>query len=210
MDMSPTETPPDETPIMDRTAFLDYCKTHKVDPVNRLLLLSDGTLVEHLEALYQMPVRLRLQHQREVPMPDADADWLGVPRACPTLERHAFLRADGAEGGNITTNRVAGKGGSAPSERIVLFAASLFPCSSLPSALREEIVRGHLPVGKLIRDLPTRRDRLEVAYRPVPLLAEALGLSPARCFWTRRYRLTLVSCGPGVIFEAFPPREILR
>jgi len=191
---------------MDRATFLDYCKTDKVDPVNRLLLLSDGTLVEHLEAIYLTPVRLSLQHQREVPMADADADWLDVPRGCPTLERHAFLRVGGAD----TAGRVEAQGRSGPGEQIALFAVSLFPRSSLPAELCEEIMRGHLPVGKLIRDRPTHRDRLEVVHRPVPPLAEALGFSPTLRFWTRRYQLTIATCGPGMIFEAFPPRAILR
>jgi len=204
--MTLTELPPAETLPMDRAAFLDYCKTHKVDPIYRLLLLSDGTLVEHLEALYQTPVRLSLQYQREVPMPDADADWLGVPRGCPTLERHAFLRA----GGSDAAGRIAGKGSGGPSEQIVLFAVSLFPLPSLPLALREEMQRGDRPVGKLICDLPTRRDRLEVACRPVPPLSEALGFSDTLRFWTRRYRLTLATDGSGVIFEVFPPRAIFR
>ena len=139
-------------------------------------------------------------------MPDADADWLGVPRGCPTLERHAFLRA----GGPDAADRAVGTGRPGPSEQIALFAISLFPRSSLPSELCEEIMRGHLPVGKLIRALPTNRDQLEVAYRPVLPLAEALGFSPTLRFWTRRYRLTIAACGPGMIFEAFAPRAMLR
>ncbi len=196
-DMTYAEIPPWETPIMDRATFLDYCKVHKVDPIHRLLLLTDGTLVEHLEALYQAPVRLNLQHQQEVPMPDADADWLGVPRGCPALSRHAFLHAGD------------GNGSGSP-EQTVLFAMSLFPLASLPSVLREEMQRGHLPVGKIIRDLPTQRDRLEVARRPVPQLSEALGFLPTLHFWIRRYRLTLATGASGTIFEAFPPRAIVR
>ena len=139
-------------------------------------------------------------------MPDADADWLGIPRGGQTLERQAFLRVGGAD----TAGRVEAQGRSGPGEQIALFAVSLFPRSSLPAELCEEIMRGHLPVGKLIRDRPTHRDRLEVAYRPVLPLAEALGFPPTLRFWTRRYRLTIAACGPGMIFEAFAPRAMLR
>jgi len=204
-DVTRIESPPRETPLMDRTTFLDYCKMHQIDPIQRMLLLSDGTLVDHLEALYLSPVRLSLQHQREVPMPDADADWLGVPRGCPTVERRTFLRA----GGTDAAGRIEGERGGSP-DRIVVFAVSLFPRSSLPSELCEEMLRGELPVGKLIRALPTQRDRMEVAYRPVPPLSEALGVSDTKSFWTRRYRLNLAGGGVGLVFEAFPPRAIFR
>ncbi len=171
---------------MHATTFANLGSAQGIGPLLRLLLTSDGTLVDHLAAFYGKPVHLEQVCQREVILDDVTADRLGVATGEKGLERFARLRVGD------------------PGE-IVVVASSFFPRATLTPGLSRAMQAGRLPLGKLIQHLLVRRDRLEIARLPVPEMAQALGRPETECFWTRRYRLTLSDGGVGVIFETFAP-----
>lgn len=166
-------------------AFWEECRRRPIDPILRLLLSSDGTLVRLLQSLFLKPVRLSIQSQREVLIEDPLSGWLGIPPGEKGIERKAWLIQD--------VKRV--------------FAISILPISQLKPDFYQELLLGQKPFGEIIREkgLPTRRDRLEIYRLPQPEVAGALGLSESELFWARRYRLTISEQVSGAIFEVFSP-----
>lgn len=177
-----------ENEWLTREAFWEACRRNPIDPVLRLLLTSDGTLIRHLQSLFLASVKVAVQDQREVLIDEEDASWIGIPAGEKGIQRKVWLSA-GARG-----------------DRKV-FAVSTFPLSGLKPDLYQEILLGQKPIGRIIEALrlPTRRDRLEITRLALPQVAEALGLQPGELFWARRYRLTISDQVSGGLFEAFSP-----
>jgi chorismate-pyruvate lyase len=167
---------------MDTASFLDACRTQSLSPSLRLMLASDGTLVDQLAALYLTPIRFDLRHQEEEQIDDADADRMVIPHGEIGLKRQTFLWAE---------------------ERLVLFAVTIFPLFCLPPNLYRDLKSGQMPIGEIIRPLPARRTRLEIACQAVPEFAGALGVAETTPFWTRLDRLTLPDGAVGLVFEVF-------
>jgi chorismate-pyruvate lyase len=177
---------------LTKEAFWDLCRRKPVDPILRLLLTSDGTLIRHLQSLFQAPVQVAIQDQREILIDEEHASWIGIPAGEKGIQREVWL--------------TVGAPSAAKNERKV-FAVSTFPLSGLKPDLHREILMGQKPIGQMIeaQHLLTRRDRLEITRLALPQVAEPLGLQPGELFWARRYRLTISDQASGIIFEAFPP-----
>jgi|GEM_PF-1812818 len=192
---------------LTREAFWEYCRRHPVDPILRMLLASDGTLIFHLKSLFLASVEVAVQEQREILLDEERADWIGIPAGEKGIERKVWLAvgapsaAGPPRGAFVDLQKQVEKG-----ERKV-FAVSTFPLAGLKPDLYQEIQLGQQPIGQMIethRHL-TRRDRLEIARLALPSIAEALGLKPEEIFWARRYRLIISDQVSAMIFEAFSP-----
>lgn len=184
---------------MKRDAFAVYCREHPVDPLLRLLLTSDGTVVRHLSALFSGPISLEVQDQREIVINDEMSEWLEIVKGEKGIERRVWLTDAPPE---------EGKNGLHARGLKRLYAISTFPISRLKPDLYREIELGLKPLGQIIeeRRLPARRDRLEIGQRLCPEAAKAFGLPQDELFWARRYRLTISEQASGAIFELFSPR----
>jgi chorismate-pyruvate lyase len=177
---------------LTKEAFWDLCRRKPIDPILRLLLTSDGTLIRHLQSLFQTPVEVAIQEQREILIDEEQASWIATPAGEKGVQRKVWL--------------TAGASSAAKSDKKV-FAVSTFPLAGLKPDFHQEILLGEKPIGQIIeaQRLLTRRDRLEITRLPLPQIAEAIGRQPGELFWARRYRLTISNQVSGVIFEAFSP-----
>jgi len=181
-----------ENEWLTKEAFWEECRRNPIDPILRLLLASDGTLIRHLQSLFQAPVQVAVQDQREILIDEEQASWIGIPAGEKGIQRKVWL--------------ALGAPSAAKNERKI-FAVSTFPLSGLKPDLYREILLSRKPIGQIIeaQHLLTRRDQLEITRLPLPQIAEALGRPAGELFWARRYRLTISDQVSGVIFEAFSP-----
>lgn len=181
-----------KTEWLTKEAFWKGCRRNPIDPVLRLLLTSDGTLIRHLQSLFLTSVQVAVQDQREILIDEAQSSWIGVPAGEKGIQRKVWLTVGGPS--------------AARGEKKV-YAVSTLPLSGLKPDLHQEILLGQKPIGRIMeaQHLLTRRDRLEIAQVPLPQIAEELGLHPRELFWARRYRFVISDQVSGVIFEAFSP-----
>ncbi|MBI3805736.1 MAG: DUF98 domain-containing protein [Nitrospirae bacterium] len=191
---------------MNREEFRTHCRSHSVDPLLRLLLTSDGTLIQHLESLLLGPIGITVEAQREVSIDTEPAASMGVPAGEKGIERTVWLTSRApskasASGAEIGESVSPGKG-----ERKI-FAVSLFPLSKLKPDLSQEILLGLKPIGRILemQRLPTRRDQLEISQLALPEVAEGFGLPRNELLWARRYRLNISDQVLGVLSEVFSP-----
>ena len=193
-----------ENEWLTKEAFWDFCRRNPIDPILRILLTSDGTLIGHLRSLSLAPVEVAVQEQREISIDAEQASWIGVPAGEKGIQRKVWLtvRTSSAP----SSSEIFGPLKPAGKERKI-YAVSTFPLSGLKPELYQEIQLGHHPIGQMIEThrLLTRRDRLEIARLALPPIAEELGLKQEELFWARRYRLILSDQVSAVIFEAFSP-----
>lgn len=110
----------------------------------RTLLVTDGTVTKHLEAYFWEQVVVEAQAQA-VEAAAQDEPWLELLAGQDVLARRVRLRG-------------------ARSRRLYAHAASLVRLDRLPARLGEELVRGAIGIGELLRErgLETYREILEV------------------------------------------------
>ncbi|MDC4205629.1 MAG: chorismate pyruvate-lyase family protein [Candidatus Manganitrophus sp.] len=76
-------------------AFWEGCRRNPIDPVLRLLLTSDGTLIRHLESLFLSSVKVAIQDQREILIDEEHASRIGIPAGEKGIQRKVWLSAGG-------------------------------------------------------------------------------------------------------------------
>ncbi len=193
---------------LTKEAFWDYCRRHPIDPVLRLLLTSDGTLICHLQSLFLAPVEVAIQEQREIQIDEEHSAWVGVAPGEKGIQRKVWLTVGTPSAAVPPSLGASGdRPGAARKGERKVYAISTFPLSGLKPDLYQEIQLGQHPIGQIIEThrLLTRRDRLEIARLALPPIAEELGLKQGELFWARRYRLIISDQVAAVIFEAFSP-----
>lgn len=174
-----------ETAGLKVEEFYEACRRKPVDPLLRLLLAGDGTVVQFMESLSLKPVGIVVEDQEEILISDSLSDWLEIQRGEKGVERQAWLTQGEKK----------------------VFARSTFPISNLKPAFYQEMRLGQKAIGQIIKEkrLLSYRDRLEIFHLPQPRVARELGLPEKELFWARRYRLTLSDLASGAIFEVFSP-----
>ncbi len=154
--------------------------------IGRLLLTSDGSMTQMLEALLLKKVSTEIICQKIVPLEQKiDA----VPEIAPgdtLLSREAWLM-DG--------------------QRPLIYACSLLAAEEEGDYSLDTIKEVNEPLGRMVRDkgIRTLRDRCCFGLVTSPVVAEKYGVGPDADLWARYYRLTTDSNFSGVIFELFSP-----
>lgn len=161
-----------------------------LSPLQRALLVTDGTVTTLLAAWALEPVTVRPLGQRTVALGDAlppAAAWLDAPAGSPVVERAVLI--EGATSG-----------------RLFAFAESLICADRLPEALRAGLASGELSLGHLLR-MPGFESRREGLWygreRPALLPPEVVARGTLE-FLSRTYRVTAGSQPLMVITERFP------
>ncbi|HTN43875.1 MAG TPA: chorismate pyruvate-lyase family protein [Nitrospiria bacterium] len=143
----------------------------RMDPVLRMLLMSDGSTTALLQALWLSPIRVEVILQKELPLNPPTAAFLGAVPGADALTREAWLTADG---------------------RRLVYASSVILIEALPRPLLRAVSGRQKPLGLLFQETgqAVLRDRLQIA--PVPDAA-AIGTRgrTGGPFWMRRYRMSL-------------------
>jgi chorismate-pyruvate lyase len=155
-----------------------------LSPLQRILLVTDGTLTEILEAYFLEPITLVKLAQQMAPAIRAQAA-LGLAAGEPCLERKIFLQ--GAETG-----------------RIYVYAESLIAIERLGAKLREDLMATGAPLGRLWLEhrLETFKELIDMRCRPAGDLAQHFGVKPDAPLLARSYR---VSAGgrPVILISEF-------
>ena len=117
-----------------------------LDPVQRVLLVTDGTLTEILEAIFLEPVELVKIGQKNVPV---DAS-------------HAALDPEAGE--TIIERKIVLRGGQSGTQYV--YAESVIAADRLSPAFRKGLLESDLPVGRLWIEhkLETFKEFLEVRF----------------------------------------------
>ncbi len=174
-----------------RPAGLTAVAAGDLSPLQRALLVIDGTVTTFLAAWALEPVTVQPLEQLAVPARDVaglpGAPWLGLTSAGTVIRRAVLLRG-------------------AHSQRLFAFAESLICADRLPAALRAGLDSGGLSIGQLLL-LPGFESRREGLWygreRGVVLPAPVAAAGPPD-FLTRTYRVSAGAEPLMLITERFP------
>lgn len=168
----------------------------ELSPLQRSLLVIDGTVTSFLSAWAMEPVEVRPLGQRSslVPRDSTGATprgsagaWLEAPAGTPVTERAVLLVG-------------------ADSRRLYAFAESVICAGRLPPALRAGLESGILSLGQLLLmpGFESRREGLWYGRERPATLPPAVAALTAPDFLTRTYRVSAASQPLMVITERFP------
>jgi chorismate-pyruvate lyase len=173
---------------MEFPAQLDGLNVPTLDVLQRVLLISDGTLTEALAAAFLEPISVvKIAHQiRPVREP---VDELKAEAGASVLARSILLRGE-------------------RSGRNYVYAESLIALDRLPAPFRQQLENSNAPIGRLWMEhrLETRKEMLRAFRRPAAELAAHLGLAAEDELLVRSYRVFSGGAPIMVITEHFPAR----
>lgn len=173
-----------------RPAGLSSVTPAELSPLQRALLVIDGTVTSFLSAWAMEPVVVRQLGQQSAVLPGANAPaaaWLDAPAGTVVMERAVLLLG-------------------ADSQRLFAFAESVICTGRLPAPLRAGLESGGLSLGQLLL-LPgfeSRREGLWYGRERPAALPPAVAALTAPDFLTRTYRVSAASRPLMVITERFP------
>lgn len=161
-------------------------KLSEVDPFDRVLLLSDGTLTHVIEAHALEPIGL-------VPL----AQTL-------TRARRAIRSLDLKKSEALIEREILLRG--VCSGHHYLFASSQIAADRLDREFRKQLLAAKLPIGVLWKKLriETYKEILRMGRRPAADLAEHFGGDATQPLLFRRYRVFSHGRPAMIITEAFP------
>lgn len=158
----------------------------ELSPLQRALLVIDGTVTTFLAAWALEPVTVRVLSQAATVLPSAEP-WLDAPAGTPVLTRSVLLVG-------------------ARSQILFAFAESVICTGRLPDALRGSLLDGGLSLGQILL-LPRFESRREGLWygreRPATLPPAVASLAEAD-FLTRTYRVSAAARPLMLITERFP------
>lgn len=173
---------------------LDLFSKVSMEPAERLILSSDGSLTRLLESLYLFPVEVEIKNHKLGHIENVIAEYLGVEPKQDAIIRDIWLKGDG--------------------KRLV-YAQSIFLGADLDKDFLDKLIKGDEPLGHLLRNhsLLTLRDKWEIGIVQCPEVASDLSIPSDTYLWARRYRLLANPLtGSGItaaIMEVFSP-EVIR
>jgi hypothetical protein len=81
----------------DVDEFSEHCRSRDVGQLERLLLLSDGSLTRLLKALFLTDITFRVTNQEAVPMEPEMAEYLDIAAGQPSINRDGWLECSGRD-----------------------------------------------------------------------------------------------------------------
>lgn len=166
-----------------------------LEPHEKLLLLSDGSLTVELELVYGSAVEVELVYRGFTTLSPDESDFLVEDQENESVEREVWLTVGG---------------------RRLVFARTLIPLVSLDRGLMKTLDESSSePIGRVLNTLkiPFRKEGLEVAVVRCAPAAEALEIDPDTPMTARRYLLTNTEFGTrpvikAVVTEVFNPEVV--
>jgi chorismate-pyruvate lyase len=139
--MDSVDTPPEPRGFLATANGVDV---QSLGLLQRVLLISDGTLTDIVEAAFQEPIRL-VKLSLDVSPARAPIEELELKAEEPVMRREILLQG-------------------AASHSNYVYAKSLIALDALPDRLREELVSTNRPLGRLWVEhkLETRKEILKV------------------------------------------------
>lgn len=169
-----------------RPAHLKAVRPDELSPLQRALLVIDGTVTTFLSAWALERVAVRPLSQRALVLPVADI-WLDAPAGTSVMERSVLLIG-------------------ARSQTLFAYAESVICTDRLPPALRDGLLSGGLSLGQilLLPGFESRREGLWYGRERPAALPPAVAALTAPEFLTRTYRVSAASRPLMLITERFP------
>jgi chorismate-pyruvate lyase len=161
-----------------------------LDPLERLLLASDGTLTDMLEALYLETLALVTLDQHMYPAPRR-LDSLELDAGELVLERRVLLRG-----------RQSGRG--------YVYADSLVAVDRLASPIRRALLNSDVPLGQLWKQCGTElfKQVLQRRREPAGELFEYFPVRPESTLLVRTYRAYAGGSPVALIREHIAPLSL--
>jgi chorismate-pyruvate lyase len=152
----------------------------------RLLLISDGTLTDIVEAAFLEPIGLK-KIDTETVQTTEPVEELQLAAGSSLMRRRILLRGE-------TTGTT------------YVYAETLIALDALDSRFREDLVNSTHPLGRLwvMHKLETRKEILRVWPRPAGELGERFGMPAEAPFVARSYRVISGGRPIMLITECFP------
>ena len=171
---------------IDILAKLDGLDVNSLDPLQRVLLVTDGTLTEILEATFLERIQLIKIAQKVIPATSSHAQ-LDPDKDEVLMERKILL--SGAESGNNYA-----------------YAESLIAVDRLGSVFRHELVESNIPLGRLWLEhqLETFKELQEVRWQLAGGLSHYFRCPDSSLLLVRTYRVLSASRPIMMITEHFP------
>lgn len=167
------------------------CSKLNLPPQQRLLLLSDGSLTNFLEALNQSPVDVEIKSRETRKMEKEEATYLEIGAVENAITRDVWLMQAGKK---------------------LVYARSIFPLHDLDRHFVERIAVGIEPIGKSLmgQGFLSSKDKLEICAVHCKDVNDALELAPQTILWAKHYRLIAQAGSAGKkittsITEIFSP-----
>jgi len=158
---------------------------HALDPLHRVLLVTDGTLTETLEAIFLEPIELVRVGQRNV----------------AANESHALLQPE--DGETVVERKILLRGTRSGTNYV--YAESLIAVDRLGAAFQEGLVESNIPLGRLWieQKLETFKEFLDVRCEPAADVPAEFGANGSTLL-VRTYRVYSAGRPVFVITEHFP------
>lgn len=172
-------------------SFLTQVNLERIPPFLRALLVTDGTVTRFLEAYLWEPIEVRQVDQKEIIL-DQDLPWLEIYRGETILKRQVLLHGQ-VSGKNYT------------------FAESMIRIDQLAKGLRDDLLRGRLGLGELLRDrrMETYRELLSFSQQEAGEISGSMDIDPQESILVRSYRIFHKQVPIILITEKFPQRYFL-
>ncbi|HEX4080064.1 MAG TPA: chorismate pyruvate-lyase family protein [Rhizomicrobium sp.] len=157
-----------------------------IDPLQRILLITDGTLTEMLEANFLERIELVKLSQRMVEARTSQARLVASPRES-LLERRILLRGS-------------------PSGKTYVYAESIIAVERLSAAFRDELLHSDVSLGRLWQKhrLETYKQLATVSCSPAGALAIHFGCAENSPLLSRSYHVFCDGRPTMLISEYFP------
>ena len=157
-------------------------------PLHRILLITDGTLTDILEAYFFEPIQLIKLSQRAF--------------IAPTI--HEQLRQD--VGGELLEREILLRGNH--SKKNYLYAESTIVLDHLPKPLRDELLNSNMPLGRLWLkyQLETFKNLIELECIEANDLADHFGCTRDTLVLRRTYSVLIKGQATMLISEYFPAK----
>lgn len=166
------DSPPAPISWITAEDFFKDDATVRMDPILRILLMSDGSTTALLQALWLSPIRVEVVRQEELPLDSPTAEFLKVGLGATALAREAWLTAN---------------------SRRLVYASSMILLEGLSRPLLQAVSDRQKPLGLLFHEAgqPVVRDRLQIAWVSDSSMLNVPDEAAGKPVWLRRYRLNL-------------------
>lgn len=173
---------------IDIFAKLDGFDVSNLDPLQRILLVTDGTVTEILEATFLERIHLIKVAQQVI----------------PATAQHIKLAPD--DGERVMDRQILLRGSE--SGRNYAYAESLIAVDRLGKDFCDRLVKSHTPLGRLWLEhkLETFKELLEIGCRSAGYIAHYFECDDTSLLMVRTYRVFSGSRAVMMITEYFPTR----
>ncbi len=163
-------------------------ETGTIPPIQKILLLTDGSVTNLLEVITGERVGVQTLVQAVMPAGKEQATRLGITEGDPV--NHRVVNLSGSRTGAV-----------------FMRAISDTPLSRLMPAFRQDLMAADIPIGRILMRyrMETRREILDIRASPAgPELSAVFGISPGDLLLSRHYHIVHDSHPLISIEEIFP------